>query len=162
MFGFAAISVGAVTMLIASGCASSGTALPSPTHSASGPESTAAPSASAKSGSKIESPLNPSKYIQQPCKVLAASQVDRLGGKPESAETDSSAHTPRCTWHAKKGFGTFSISFFTTFDDGIQQFERAKRDAGTIPVIKDTSVESYPALILRGQGAKKVNGCALA
>ncbi|MQA10898.1 MAG: DUF3558 domain-containing protein [Pseudonocardiaceae bacterium] len=124
-------------------------------------------SSSAKSNSKapkVNNPLDASKYLSSPCKVLTHEQSQSLGatapGKPRTTGAVAERAGPACSWgNRDTGIG-FQIAFMTGNKGGLSDTYRGNKQ-GDFEYFEPTEVDGYPAVYADGTDERADGYCAL-
>jgi hypothetical protein len=142
----------AVAAAVVAGCSSkevgNPTATPRDTGSQpTGPTSTS--SAGAPDGApKVNDPLDPSRFIGQPCGVLKPDQLQALHlpaqGKPDTDSEIAKSAGPSCSWFDRDAGSGVEMGFLTANKNGLSDTYRGKsRFKG---YFEPTEVDGYPAV----------------
>jgi hypothetical protein len=143
----AALAACLVTVLLASGCTTADGGTPTPTTSSA--NTTGSPSSTnsddRNGAPPVENPLNPDKYVANPCAALAAAQAPGFGVSPPGTPTTTGATAetvgPWCSWEGDDRF--VGVYFPVANKNGLADVYGARdRDEYFEP----TTISGYPAV----------------
>jgi hypothetical protein len=95
---------------------------------------------------KVKDPLNTTRYQQDPCSILTASQAQQELNLPPQGEPKEIALGKGCEWYNPDTRGRVSMGLLTGNPRGLSAVYEANQ-AGKYPYFKEMpSVEGYPAI----------------
>lgn len=162
----ARVTVGAVaSVLLLAGCSpeKTGTATPAPSESSAG-------SASANPDvPKVPAPLDPAKYVTQPCAVVPSSTLSSLRfteqGAPQQQDDGLGAAGPGCAWKISgEGMNLVVVIGTGNRDNGLGGLAGLYQahESGQFPFLeKAPDVEGYPAIYIDKRDRRPIGNCSL-
>lgn len=148
-----AVVVVAAGVLLA-GCSPETSGQPGPTSTPSAP---AAPSASTGAAPEVRTPLQPGRYLKQPCALLTTTQVNQLGVADDSGNASPSAPAGAlCSW-TNEGVGV-GVAWESTNKDGLDDLY-AQRDY--LEYFQPTQLQGFPAVFASALDARSTGDCVL-
>ncbi|WP_173126360.1 DUF3558 domain-containing protein [Kibdelosporangium persicum] len=98
----------------------------------------------------VRQPLDVTRFLPQPCTILAAAQLRKLDlpgpGVPDTDSRNAKAVGPSCTWRNSGAASSLGVTFVTANTNGLADRYRAHA-AGLIPGYwLETTVDGYPAV----------------
>ncbi|WP_291412908.1 DUF3558 family protein [Actinophytocola sp.] len=170
----AGLVVGLVTFVLmaAGGCTSEagGNPTPQPTTgvSESGSEEpsseSSAPSEDETYGAPaVDTPLDATAFLTQPCAVLSQTQLAAFDvsrpGIPTTTGAVAENAGPFCTWHANPDLGsTIGVGFLTGNKNGLSDTYRGR---GQFEYFEPTTVEEYPAVYASSPDLRASGDCLI-
>lgn len=146
----------ATAVVVAAGCSTNENGSPTaqPTAGKSTPETeesseSTAPSEDETYGApRVETPLDATRFLTQPCAVLTQPQLTTFGvsepGKPTTTGAVAENAGPFCTWNADPSVNsTIGVGFVTGNKNGLSDTYRGR---GQFDVFEPTTVDGYPAV----------------
>jgi hypothetical protein len=108
----------------------------------------------------VDTPLNPTRFLTDPCATLTKPQLVRLGintpGKPDTDSGVAQHAGPSCLW--QENGETFSADFITANKNGLADLYGAReRDA----YFEETTVNGYPAVFRDLSDRRDSGACSL-
>lgn len=149
-----AVVAGAAGVLLA-GCSAETSGTPAPT---SAPSEPGAPSASGGVAPDVRTPLQPGRYLQQPCALLTSDQVNQLGVADDNGGDDSRSDPAgaQCGWtEAGTGLG---VVWESTNRGGLDDIY-AQRDY--LEYFEPTQVQGFPAVFASALDSRSTGDCVL-
>jgi hypothetical protein len=157
----------AIAVVLVAGCSSGTTGSALPTGGATTPAGVAHTSGSSASGSasygapKVSTPMDTTKYQQNPCAALTSAQVASFGlagpGTQATGTTvDNTASGPTCSWFVGRTMTIAGIAFFTDYHDSRGKGLGFDYSSGTPHRLAD--IQGQPAVLHeRGQGTCQID-----
>ncbi|MFB9305310.1 DUF3558 domain-containing protein [Kibdelosporangium philippinense] len=136
---------------MASGCTTSqgGTPTPSSNTGSAAASTSATTSGNDSEAPRVSVPLDASKFLSQPCAILAPAQLKDLNlqaqGKPDTDSQIAKTSGPSCSWRNSDASAN-SVSFTTGNKNGLSDTYRAHRQGQFGGYFEPTDVTGYPAV----------------
>jgi hypothetical protein len=94
----------------------------------------------------VEDPLDTTRFEQDPCSTLTASQAQAQLNLPATGEPEDVALGKGCKWYNEDTRGQVQISFLTGNHRGLSGFYEADEQGKYPYFVKLPSIEGYPAI----------------
>jgi len=163
--------IATIVVMAAAGCSTeqNGTPTAQPTTSASVPgteESTESsePSEDDTHGApRVDSPVDATSFLSQPCAVLSQAQMAEFGvtqpGVPTTTGAVAENVGPFCTWHADPSLGsTIGVGFVTGNENGLSDTYRGRDQ---FEHFEPTTVDGYPAVFANSPDLRSSGACTI-
>ena len=94
---------------------------------------------------KVEDPLDASKYEDNPCLALDATQSDELGFGSSGSPVDATLGKA-CLWENESTRGQVQITFYSEIEDGLSSQYRAQDDGKWAYFEELPAIDGFPAV----------------
>jgi hypothetical protein len=152
----------ALAALALAGCAQTTTGSANPTTVTPSSATGSAPSQSSAKAPAVKTPLNASKFIEDPCLTLTQAQQQQFEGTKAGRRVDS-AFGVGCSWNlgANESTGT-SVNFIPTVTNGLTHlYEQNSAGFFKSGYFQPVEVEGYPAVYNDGTDNRPGGKCGL-
>ncbi|UKD54000.1 DUF3558 domain-containing protein [Amycolatopsis sp. FU40] len=143
-------AAGALLLLTATAC-SSNPGTPTPATS----ESSAAPSSTASNVPRVTSPLDATKYEQNPCALLSQAQATQLINSVRNRQA-AGAVAPICSWYDADG-NSVGLGLLPHQGGLASAYQHQDSQSGYFEAIPD--IDGYPAVLSGTTDSRKSGGC---
>ncbi|MFI5607597.1 DUF3558 domain-containing protein [Amycolatopsis sp. NPDC051903] len=147
-----------VVVAALSGCSGGGTSgtatTPAPPSSTGGLPFAGAPN--------VGSPLTKTTAVESdPCSAITAAQIESLGGKVQSTQTENDPTGNNCVWTYSGEYGTITAGFTSANKEGLSSLYASSKDGSLTTFKPQPAVDGYPAVVY-AQGGEGAGVCTLA
>ncbi|MFB9930672.1 DUF3558 domain-containing protein [Amycolatopsis halotolerans] len=143
-------AAGALLLLTVTAC-SSKPGTPAPATS----ESSAAPPSTARSVPRVTSPLDATKYEQNPCALLSQAQATQLISSVRNRQA-AGAVAPICSWYDADG-NRIGLGLLPHQGGLASAYQHQDSQSGYFEAIPD--IDGYPAVLSGTTDSRKSGGC---
>jgi len=152
----------AFTMLLATSCSNTATGNPVPTTDQ--PSTTTSSENGSNEGTPteappVEDPLDLTRFLPQPCRVLTPSQLATFGvtspGEPTTTGPTAERVGPWCSWVSTDA-GSISVGFLTINTSGM---DNIYHNRGEFEYFEPTTVDGYPAVFAEAVDLRDAGSC---
>jgi hypothetical protein len=152
-----ALGVGVAACLAIAGCSHSTGGNPSPTPSASASASSPTSTGAASGAPQVASPLDATKYLQNPCGLLTPAQALAVANFT-STRPSTGAAGPVCNW-SDDNLNSVAVGLIQ--GNGLADVYRAHQVDSTSAFQVVPSVSGYPAVITSDSASQSQGSCTL-
>jgi hypothetical protein len=93
----------------------------------------------------VANPLDTTKYQTDPCRILAAAQLQSLGLPGATPKPETLPTGPACSWYSAQTLSSIGTSFLTANKRGLSNLYLKKNEAALFQEIPP--INGYPAII---------------
>ncbi|MBM7771497.1 hypothetical protein JOD54_001701 [Actinokineospora baliensis] len=107
---------------------------------------------------KVKDPIEPGRFLAEPCAVLTRSQSTGLGWEGEGTPHKAGQKNASCDWDAKN-LANYSFGWLDEYNQSIADTYRVFKDNSAY--FEPTTINGYPAVFHDGTDNRKYGHCNL-